>query len=760
VRPLSGERIKEKRQSCPVGGIRVHGKNPAKESPFQTSSCDPFAAEPVAAPSPSEKWKSDFAPRQESNKDTPEDERFVYLLNHACVKRIESQKIVFAELPPLPNVLVVYRSPDERERSPERLNLHRRRLTQCPLLEGEENLRLLNYQNNLIEKMDNFVSLPNLVFLDLYSNLVSVIENLHTIPLLRVLMLGKNQITKLDNIEECPLLDVLDVHSNRIEKIENLEMLTQLRMLNLAGNIIRDVNPSSLPQSVTELNLRKNQISEIAVLDLPVLQRLFLSHNRITQFGHIEGVLSSESVLELSLDGNPVSSSGNYRDCILSRLSSSLRILDMRKVGDGERQHGFRSANKTLSPTKSGEKNGHSNNNNNTAQAPDDLKKTSPSCDRNYSANDFNLQPYLYNNNRHHSPQKHHSSSPKKPMKKLTGGFDTAVWSETKTEKERGTKLPPTTPSNLGVLTNETISDIEKREHEDANVDKEEKNANEEGEQLECLGAPAFGSLKEKDKIKEDDIQRLAEDRPMSVSTCSSSRHLSKRKKDGSTPSRQDVLIEIRTRWAQAVAEKRLPTTRYGYVKREEFTELFIFGWGLDALDKVEYQNSVSSIHFTYLTIDLIAKRVPQLQLKFEKVREITLAHNLIQNTSQLEVFLQIPNVTNMCILANPVCGDATFRMRVIKMLPHLQIINGYRVTEEERGRIRCLFGPLDDARLEMTPWKTMDSAPSSAIVMTVDDILGHALRVEEKIGQVITYFDDTMCDEFRRIWDDAIVHD
>ena len=31
-------------------------------------------------------------------------------------------KIVFAELPHLPGVLIIYRSPDERKKSPERLN--------------------------------------------------------------------------------------------------------------------------------------------------------------------------------------------------------------------------------------------------------------------------------------------------------------------------------------------------------------------------------------------------------------------------------------------------------------------------------------------------------------------------------------------------------------------------------------------------------------------------------------------------------------
>ena len=49
----------------------------------------------------------------------------------------------------------MYRSPAEKLADPERLNLDRRGLTGCPVLEGEERLRLLNYQNNAIVAIGN-----------------------------------------------------------------------------------------------------------------------------------------------------------------------------------------------------------------------------------------------------------------------------------------------------------------------------------------------------------------------------------------------------------------------------------------------------------------------------------------------------------------------------------------------------------------------------------------------------------------------------
>ena len=58
--------------------------------------------------------------------------------------------VIFAQLKGVPSSLVVYRSPAAREASPERLNLDRRKLTQCPILEKEERIRLLNYQVSVI----------------------------------------------------------------------------------------------------------------------------------------------------------------------------------------------------------------------------------------------------------------------------------------------------------------------------------------------------------------------------------------------------------------------------------------------------------------------------------------------------------------------------------------------------------------------------------------------------------------------------------
>ncbi|OMJ83705.1 hypothetical protein SteCoe_14384 [Stentor coeruleus] len=261
------------------------------------------------------------------------DERYQYLLKRAIIRRVENDdKIIFAELPGLPGVLVVYRKPSERNSNPERLNLDRRELTQMPLLEGEERLRLLNYQHNFISKIENLLSLPNLIFLDLYNNQIKEINSLHTVPTLRVLMLGKNLIDKIKNLNGLTKLDVLDLHSNKIVKIENVSHLQELRVLNLANNQIQVVDNLEGLLALTELNLRRNLIDNVKSINvLPKLQRVFLSNNKIDRFENLECLSQCISLSELALDGNPIHSMQMYTSWVLSKCTQLVH-LDLKKI--------------------------------------------------------------------------------------------------------------------------------------------------------------------------------------------------------------------------------------------------------------------------------------------------------------------------------------------------------------------------------------------------------------------------------------------
>ncbi|KAE9041957.1 hypothetical protein PR003_g5486 [Phytophthora rubi] len=265
-----------------------------------------------------------------------------------------NQEVHFAVTAEIPGVPIVYRNQKTKASNPERLNLDRRNLPVIPLLEGEQILRLLNLQNNVIRRIENLLGLPNLIFLDLYNNRIEKLENLHLVPNLRVLMMGKNRLRTIENLECLKKLDVLDLHSNEIEQMQNLNELKELRVLNLGGNMISTVENVDRLTLLTELNLRRNRISRIASIGkLPSLLRLFLSNNKLETFESIEPLFQVTSICELRLDSNGVCASNQieYRGRMI-RGFPSLKHLDLKPLSDADRREVLLHAN---SPTKGGD---------------------------------------------------------------------------------------------------------------------------------------------------------------------------------------------------------------------------------------------------------------------------------------------------------------------------------------------------------------------------------------------------------------------
>ncbi|XP_019474955.1 leucine-rich repeat-containing protein 49 isoform X2 [Meleagris gallopavo] len=233
---------------------------------------------------------------------------------------------------------VLQRSAEEKILNSDRLTLERQKLTVCPVIDGEDHLRLLNFQHNFITRIQNISNLQHLVFLDLYDNQIEEISGLSTLRSLRVLLLGKNRIKKISNLENLKNLDVLDLHGNQISKIENINHLSELRVLNLARNLLSTVENLNGLDSLTELNLRHNQVSAIKDVDtLPRLQRLFLSFNNISSFEDILCLADSSSLSDITLDGNPIAQETWYKHTVLHHMMQ-LRQLDMKRITEEERR--------------------------------------------------------------------------------------------------------------------------------------------------------------------------------------------------------------------------------------------------------------------------------------------------------------------------------------------------------------------------------------------------------------------------------------
>ncbi|XP_062439456.1 leucine-rich repeat-containing protein 49 isoform X3 [Rhea pennata] len=185
---------------------------------------------------------------------------------------------------------VLQRTAEEKILNSDRLTLERQKLTVCPIIDGEDHLRLLNFQHNFITRIQNISNLQHLVFLDLYDNQIEEISGLSTLRSLRVLLLGKNRLKKISNLESLKNLDVLDLHGNQ-----------------------KDVDT------------------------LPCLQRLFLSFNNISSFEDILCLADSSSLSDITLDGNPIAQETWYKHTVLHHMMQ-LRQLDMKRITEEERR--------------------------------------------------------------------------------------------------------------------------------------------------------------------------------------------------------------------------------------------------------------------------------------------------------------------------------------------------------------------------------------------------------------------------------------
>ena len=218
------------------------------------------------------------------------DERYLYFLRFGYLRRYEGKgDILYVEIPQIKKNIVIYRKPSVRNKNSDKLYLNKKDLPHIPLLEGEENLKLLSLETNLITKIEHLISLNNLLFLNLYENKITEIENLQTVPKLKALMLGKNNITKIKNLQCLPDIEVLDLHSNKIKLIENLTTLKKLRILNLANNQLTSFVELMNNKNLEDINLRKNLIVSIPNLALSFdkLRKLNLGKNMISKIEFI-----------------------------------------------------------------------------------------------------------------------------------------------------------------------------------------------------------------------------------------------------------------------------------------------------------------------------------------------------------------------------------------------------------------------------------------------------------------------------------------
>ncbi|KOB64173.1 Uncharacterized protein OBRU01_24521 [Operophtera brumata] len=234
------------------------------------------------------------------------------------------------------------RTPQEKDRLPDRISLDRRGLSSIPNIVGEPGLRLLSLQHNLINSLAGLcpLDLCKLVFLDVYDNQIDKITSLERLFSLRVLLMGKNRIKRIEGLSNLLKLEVLDLHGNRIGKVCGLSNLSELKVLNLAGNQIKCIGQTDLQGlvSLRELNLKRNRMTKLLGFHhTPKLQKLYLGNNDLQSVEDVASLAEAISLIDISLDGNPVALGGDCTPFLVSYLPNLLTLTNMH-VTDQVRQ--------------------------------------------------------------------------------------------------------------------------------------------------------------------------------------------------------------------------------------------------------------------------------------------------------------------------------------------------------------------------------------------------------------------------------------
>ena len=137
-------------------------------------------------------------------------------------------------------------------------------------------------------------------------------------------------------LEELSNLECLFASHNLIKDIYGISQISNLRELNLSFNLISDITPIEELVSLEKLHLNRNKVSFIEpLLKLVSLKCLGLFHNEIINsqksleiFAHLA---MNFQLTELSIEGNPITSTSKFRNQILVSIPQ-IEILDDEKI--------------------------------------------------------------------------------------------------------------------------------------------------------------------------------------------------------------------------------------------------------------------------------------------------------------------------------------------------------------------------------------------------------------------------------------------
>ena len=584
------------------------------------------------------------------------DERYLYFLRYGFLRRYEGKgEILYVEIPQIPKNIVVYRKPSLRHKNSDKLYLNKKDLTHIPLLEGEENLKLLSLEANLITKIDHLISLNNLLFLNLYENKISEIENLQTVPKLKALMLGKNNISKIKNLQCLPEIEVLDLHSNKIKLIENLACLKNLRILNLANNQITSFVELMNNKILEDINLRKNLIVSIPNLSLSFdkLRKINLGKNMISKFEFVLEFKKLKRIEEIYIEGNPVIF---LKDAYKKFCNLPLKFKD---------QAQFQLFKNNINSNNQNNNNNISNNNSiSISNSNNGLNKSVNNLKSNVINKSQNKNIDLNNNNndniKHANSNNNFIINSAKPKNQI---FDEVKKSENFNSNStyNSENLLGKTKSSQSTLTNSNTN---------SNVNRNNSNKNN----------GSNNSKTDQENLSEDQRNKL----------------LSKIENEWNTEYKY-----ITKNGFNGYSTKKLKETKmqlcHAEIERER--QLNLFANAIEVLGYKEFHNIAHTIKFEFINFDIISQKH-----NIENIKKFSNLKCLIFKSNNMHSFYQIIKLENIkgieyfTIKKNEICNAEILKYFLVYRLQNIKYFNDVEITNKDILMSKKIFEHFDQA--------------------------------------------------------------
>ena len=570
------------------------------------------------------------------------DERYLYFLRYGFLRRYEGKgDILYVEIPQIPKNIVIYRKPSIRNKNSEKLYLNKKDLPHIPLLEGEENLKLLSLETNLITKIDHLISLNNLLFLNLYENKISEIENLQTVPKLKALMLGKNNISKIKNLQCLPEIEVLDLHSNKIKLIENLTCLKKLRILNLANNQLTSFVELMNNKNLEDINLRKNLIVSIPNLALSFdkLRKLNLGKNMISKIEFILEFKKLKRIEELYIEGNPVIF---IKDAYKKFYNLPLKFKDQAQFQIYK--------NNTNS-------NNPNNNNNGLNNSVNQLKSNISSKNTNGGTNDTN------NNIKHANSNSNFISTSTNNIKGAkNSNFDEVKKSENSNNNTNGESNQTKTKSNQSTR-NDSLTN--------SNLNYNNNNRN---------NGANNNNKTDQDNLSEEEREKL----------------LIKIENEWKVEFRYIINNGFNGYSIKKLKETKMQLC-HAEIERER--QLNLFGNAIEVLGYKEFYNIVHTIKFEFINFDIISQRQ-----NIENIKKFVNLKSLVFKSNNMHGFYQIIKLENIrgieyiTIRKNEICNGEILKYFLVYRLQNIKYFNDNEITNKDVYMSKKIFEHFDQA--------------------------------------------------------------